>query len=320
VVNSSTPILVNPSAPFDNRPSEHSLGASMIAQDDRTGRREASRFANRSIMEATLGPTAGLIEDAGKLGALTTGSIGYLFGVAEDPRTSIVQISGELDGPSRFRTCPYCSRCLTLRKLVQPACFTGLIRIEVTREYERTKQMIEHGVEWEKMQRTVVIENSGSGKSRLAQHLAELRGVPVFDLDEFHWEAGAYGERRDEATAKRLVSEAAAQPVWIVEGVYGWLARVALPRASALIWLDLSWEDCKRGLTDRGLRRGMTTEDHAALVVRAADYWTRDNANSFNGHFRLFEVFRGLRVRLKSRAQIDQFSASVVEWSGEDQG
>ena len=93
-----------------------------------------------------------------------------------------------------------------------------------------------------------------------------------------------------------------------------------LPRATALIWLDLSWEECKRGLTDRGLRRGMTTEDHAALVVWAADYWTRDNANSFNGHFRLFEAFRGLQVRLKSRAQIDQFSASVVEWSGEDQG
>jgi len=38
-----------------------------------------------------------------------------------------------------------------------------------------------------------------------------------------------------------MTLEVSTQPLWIIEGVYGWLAEVALPRATALIWLDLPW-------------------------------------------------------------------------------
>ena len=96
-----------------------------------------------------------------------------------------------------------------------------------------------------------------------------------------------------------------------MEGVYGWLARVALPRATALIWLDLPWEDCRAGLMGRGLRRGMTNGDYATLVNWAADYWTRDNANSYRGHLRLFEAFAGPKLRFMSRSKVDQFVAGV---------
>jgi hypothetical protein len=58
----------------------------------------------------------------------------------------------------------------------------------------------------------------------------------------------------------------------VIEGVYGWLARVALPSATAFIWLDLPWEECRAGLMERGLRRGLTEADHADLVSWAADY------------------------------------------------
>ncbi|MFY9956597.1 hypothetical protein [Bradyrhizobium sp.] len=43
----------------------------------------------------------------------------------------------------------------------------------------------------------------------------------------------------DEDAAKRMVADAAAESKWIIEGVYGWLAELALPRATSLIWLDL---------------------------------------------------------------------------------
>jgi hypothetical protein len=59
--------------------------ASFVAQDDKSGRREASRFANRSVMESIGGPTFGAIEDAGKLAALSSGGLGYMFGIVEDP-------------------------------------------------------------------------------------------------------------------------------------------------------------------------------------------------------------------------------------------
>jgi hypothetical protein len=36
-----------------------------------------------------------------------------------------------------------------------------------------------------------------------------------------------------------MVADATAESKWIIEGVYGWLAELALPRATSLIWLDL---------------------------------------------------------------------------------
>jgi hypothetical protein len=90
-------------------------------------------------------------------------------------------------------------------------------------------------------ERTVIIGNSGSGKSVFAERLAALNHVPVIDLDLLHWLDDGYRIRREEEVAKCLVRDAAAAPRWIIEGVYGWLAEIALPRASALVWLDLPW-------------------------------------------------------------------------------
>jgi adenylate kinase family enzyme len=157
------------------------------------------------------------------------------------------------------------------------------------------------------LQRTVIIGNGGSGKSTLARRIAQMLGVPALDLDHIHWEGEGYGSKRDGEEARRLVADASENTTWVIEGVYGWLARIALPPATALVWMDLPWEECKAGLSDRGLRRGMTTADHCALVAWAAEYWTRENATSYDGHLRLFEAFCGGKMRLKSRAEVNAF-------------
>jgi hypothetical protein len=133
----------------------------------------------------------------------------------------------------------------------------------------------------------------------------------VIELDDIHWEGDDYGSRRDETNARGMVAEAAAKSAWVIEGVYGWLARVALPRATVLIWLDIPWEECRAGLVARGLRRGMTDGDHAELLTWAAEYWTRDNANSYGGHLRLSEGFAGAKLRFTERSQVDQFVSAV---------
>ena len=45
-------------------------------------------------------------------------------------------------------------------------------------------------------QRTVIIGNSGAGKSALAERLAALIHVPVIDLDLLNWEGDGYGDWR----------------------------------------------------------------------------------------------------------------------------
>jgi adenylate kinase family enzyme len=123
--------------------------------------------------------------------------------------------------------------------------------------------------------RIVLIGNSGSGKSTLAQRIADRLALPVLDLDLIHWEGEGYGRKRDENAARALATQAAGGPRWIIEGVYGWLASAALPRAESLIWLDLPWSECRDKLIARGMRRGADPDDFAALLAWAEGYWTR---------------------------------------------
>jgi adenylate kinase family enzyme len=155
-------------------------------------------------------------------------------------------------------------------------------------------------------ERTVVIGNSGSGKSTLAEAIAELTHIPAIDLDLLHWEDGGYGAKRNEDAARKMVRDISNQPRWIIEGVFGWLAEVALPRATALIWLDLPWSLCRAALLARGPRRGATPDDAAELMTWAEAYWTRQTPSSFAGHSRMFEDFAGTKLRLESREQVAQ--------------
>jgi len=106
---------------------------------------------------------------------------------------------------------------------------------------------------------------------------------------------------------------------WIIEGVFGWLAEVVVERATALIWTDLQWEDCKTGLLTRGQRRGWNQAEFIELVAWAEAYWVRDTATSFKGHLRLYDDFSSTKLRLKSRAEIAElvsFLASRVSPPG----
>src|SRR6266542_5406677 len=155
-------------------------------------------------------------------------------------------------------------------------------------------------------QRTVIIGNSGAGKSALAESLAALILVPVIDLDLLNWEGNGYGRKRDEGAARRMVLDISDQPRWIIEGVFGWLAEVALPKATALIWLDFPWSLCRAVLLARGLRRGATNHDAAELMQWAETYWNRQTPSSFAGHSKLFNDFPGTKLRLESREQVAQ--------------
>ena len=160
--------------------------------------------------------------------------------------------------------------------------------------------------------RTLVIGNSGSGKSSLAEALGAQVHAPVFDLDLIHWKDDGFGAKQDEDVARQKVADLAATERWVIEGVYGWLAEVAVPRATALIWLDIPWEVCRDGLLARGQRRGGTEADFAELLKWAEAYWDRQTPTSFNGHQRLFEAFSAGKLRLQSRKAADYFIADLT--------
>lgn len=159
--------------------------------------------------------------------------------------------------------------------------------------------------------RTLILGNSGSGKSWLAARIAEALGGRAVDLDAIHWEPGGYGVARDKQVAIDMVRQAASGPAWVIEGVFGWLAREALPRATALIWLDLPVSDCLDNIRHRGLRRGGDAASFEALLGWAANYESRQTSSSHAGHARMLTAFPGRKRRLLSRNDIDQFVAEL---------
>jgi adenylate kinase family enzyme len=160
--------------------------------------------------------------------------------------------------------------------------------------------------------RTVVVGNGGSGKSWLAERLAAALSMPSIDLDEIHWLPGGFNARREPATAVEIVRAKAAGERWVIEGVYGWLANVALPRATAFVWLDLPIEECVANVRARGLRRGGDPAAFETLIQFVVDYDVRTNANSRTAHEQAFNSFAGLKARLTSRTEISCFLSDAA--------
>lgn len=163
-------------------------------------------------------------------------------------------------------------------------------------------------------ERTLILGNSGSGKSWLAVKVAEALGSKAIDLDGVHWEPGGYGVARDKQVAIGMVQQEALGTAWVIEGVFGWLAQEAVSRATALVWLDIPISECLDNIRHRGLRRGGDAASFEALLDWAAAYEKRQTSSSQVGHARMFSDFPHRKRRLHSRDDAARLVAEVGGW------
>jgi adenylate kinase family enzyme len=161
--------------------------------------------------------------------------------------------------------------------------------------------------------RIIVIGNSGSGKTTLAAQMAAVMGCRNVALDDIYWEGPAGVKKRVEPAAKQMTAAVAATPHWVIEGVFGWLVDVAMPRATTLIWLDLPWAECKAGIEARGPQYSPSQAEYEALLEWAAAYWSRDTSSSEAGHARIFKAFAGNKVALRSRTAVAAFAEQLSQ-------
>lgn len=85
-------------------------------------------------------------------------------------------------------------------------------------------------------QRIVVVGTTSSGKSTLAERLANKLGYDFIELDALHWEPG-WQEAPLEVFRGRV--EAATQArAWVVAGNYSAVRDIVWPKAETVIWLD----------------------------------------------------------------------------------
>ena len=167
-------------------------------------------------------------------------------------------------------------------------------------------------------QRILIIGNSGSGKSWLADNVATFYQIPETNLDTLVWQPGGFSQKRPQHEVDALLAPFATQPCWVVEGVYGALAEQLAPFADTLIWLDIEWEVCKQSLISRGFKHQYYEDDERAqanfnaLLCWAAEYHTRASKSAYAFHLQLFEQFTQRKYRLRSRQAVNDFVAAFT--------
>jgi adenylate kinase family enzyme len=168
------------------------------------------------------------------------------------------------------------------------------------------------------MQRIIIIGNSGSGKTHLALKLSDHFGYPLIQLDRLFWEPGGFKIQRPKEMVCAEISHLCQNKNWIVEGVFGELAKEFIPNADFLVWLDLDWETCSQSLHRRGsesskqLDPTSAEENFQKLLKWTEEYWQRDGLRSHQGHKLLFEQFSTGKTRLDSRKAADDFADSIL--------
>ncbi|MDR8366503.1 adenylate kinase [Pseudomonas sp. JL3] len=161
--------------------------------------------------------------------------------------------------------------------------------------------------------RTLIIGNSGSGKSWLAKRLAEQLQVPWIDLDLIHWISDEHSIPRPRAEALGMARVAASEQCWVIEGVYGWMVSELVEQATLLIWLCLEDEDCVNNIRLRESKRDDNDELLIALLEWAGRYRTREGSSGFVAHQRLFEGFDGSKLQLMDRAEVTAFVSTMEQ-------
>jgi adenylate kinase family enzyme len=102
------------------------------------------------------------------------------------------------------------------------------------------------------MRRILVIGSPGAGKSTLARRLAEGLDLPLIHLDREYFGPGWTTPPRAEWQGR--VEALAARPEWVMDGNYSSTFDLRVPRAQAVVWLDVPRWRCLLGVLWRVAR------------------------------------------------------------------
>lgn len=144
--------------------------------------------------------------------------------------------------------------------------------------------------------KTLIIGNTGSGKSAMARHLIGIRDIPWLSLDEIAWSAGKAGLL--EGSLRELKQFIEQHDQWVIEGCHGDLVEAVIPHCTELRFLNPGVEECiNRCLNKlRRFKRALEEGEETLLdriVARIGKYDYRDDGYGRQRHQDLFDSFSG---------------------------
>jgi adenylate kinase family enzyme len=173
------------------------------------------------------------------------------------------------------------------------------------------------------MRRVVVFGTTGSGKSRLAERLAEQTGLRVIELDALFW--GRDWQPAPVELFRHRVERETRKGDWIVVGNYGQVRDLVWRPADTLVWLDLPLSLVMWRLTRRTVRRVATKEElwgtgnretwrNAFFSRHSILLWALKTHRRNSKKFALECAFLAKEkrvVRLKSPGEVERFVAAA---------
>lgn len=108
-------------------------------------------------------------------------------------------------------------------------------------------------------ERIVVIGTTSSGKSTLAEVLANLFGYDFIELDALYWEPN--WKPAEVSDFYQRVEKATQTQAWVVAGNYSKVRELIWERAQLVIWLDYPFPIIFWRLLTRTIRRTVTQEE-----------------------------------------------------------
>ena len=106
--------------------------------------------------------------------------------------------------------------------------------------------------------RIIIVGTTSSGKSTLAEKLANILNLDFVELDALYWQPNWLGTPDDEFIPK--VDNATTGERWVVAGTYSRTIPTTWRRAEVIIWLDYSLWLILWQLTKRTFRRNLKRE------------------------------------------------------------
>jgi len=104
-----------------------------------------------------------------------------------------------------------------------------------------------------------VIGTSGSGKTTFARRIAEILGIPHFEMDALFWQPNWGETPRDEFRQK--VREALKGDAWTIDGNYSKVRDIVWERADTVVWLDYPFPTVMGRVIWRTFKRGLLQEE-----------------------------------------------------------